>query len=135
MCMLGCDSNCNEDFLLSFLTLSFSSMWFVDVIQTLRITAVGVEVRQPKTGDLHWCLDFRDMDSPGIILLADAYGRKGVEGGGFVLCPLYGRKCKAFIAASGVSNSAILSKLVSFLASITCRILLTFWLCYNVGCF
>lgn len=80
---------------------------------TLRITAVGVEVRQPKTGDLHWCLDFRDMDSPGIILLADAYGRKGVEGGGFVLCPLYGRKCKAFIAASGVSNSAILSKLTN----------------------
>ncbi|MCO5552633.1 hypothetical protein L7F22_006148 [Adiantum nelumboides] len=83
------------------------------MVQTLRITALGVEVRQQKTGDLRWCLDFRDMDSPGIILLADSYGRKGVEGGGFVLCPLYGRKCKAFIAASGVSNSAILSKLTN----------------------
>lgn len=80
---------------------------------TLRIMPVGVEVRQPKTGDLRWCLDFRDMDSPSIILLCDAYGRKGVEGGGFVLCPLYGRKCKAFIASSGVSNSAVLSKLTN----------------------
>ena len=82
-------------------------------MQTLWVTVVGVEVRKQKTGDLRWCLDFRDMDSPSIILLADAYGRKAVEGGGFVLCPLYGRKCKAFIAASGVSNSAILSKMVS----------------------
>ncbi|KAG6548512.1 hypothetical protein Mapa_010000 [Marchantia paleacea] len=77
----------------------------------LRITAVGVEVRQPKSGELHWSLDFRDMDSPGIIMLRDVYGRKGVEGGGFVLCPLYGRKCKAFMAGTGASNSAILSKL------------------------
>ena len=92
---------------------SYAFYVFVSWVQTLRITAVGVEVRQQKTGDLRWCLDFRDMDSPSIILLADAYGRKAVEGGGFVLCPLYGRKCKAFIAASGVSNSAILSKMVS----------------------
>ncbi|KAL2651546.1 hypothetical protein R1flu_019674 [Riccia fluitans] len=77
----------------------------------LKVTAVGVEVRQPKSGELHWSLDFRDMDSPGIILLRDVYGRKGVEGGGFVLCPLYGRKCKAIIAGAGVSNSAILAKL------------------------
>ncbi|KAH7286770.1 hypothetical protein KP509_32G022100 [Ceratopteris richardii] len=81
------------------------------------LSAVGVEIRQQKSGDLRWCLDFRDMDSPAIILLADPYGRKGVEGGGFVLCPLYGRKCKAFIAASGASNSAILSKLTNFAKS------------------
>ncbi|CAM6086907.1 unnamed protein product [Calypogeia fissa] len=80
---------------------------------SLRITTVGIEVRQAKNGNLHWCLDFRDMDTPGIILLSDVYGRKGSEGGGFVLCPLYGRKCKAFIAASGVSNSAILLKLTT----------------------
>jgi hypothetical protein len=81
-------------------------------MQNLRITTVGVEVRKSRTGDLHWCLDFRDMDSPGIILLKDVYGRKGSEGGGFVLCPLYGRKCKTFIAASGASNSSILTKMV-----------------------
>ena len=85
---------------------------FSSLVQTLWVTVVGVEVRKQKTGDLRWCLDFRDMDSPSVILLADAYGRNSAEGGGFVLCPLYGRKCKAFIAASGVSNSAILSKMV-----------------------
>lgn len=79
--------------------------------QVMKISAIGVEVRTAK-GSLHWCLDFRDMDSPGIILLCDAYGRKALEGGGFVLCPLYGRKCKAFIAASGASNSSVLTKLV-----------------------
>eukprot|EP01018_Ginkgo_biloba_P003241 Gb_33273 [translate_table: standard] len=78
---------------------------------TLRITSVGIEILETKSGNLHWCLDFRDMDSPGIILLSDAYGRKGTEGGGFVLCPLFGRKCKAFVAAPGVSNTAIISKL------------------------
>ncbi|KAJ7528593.1 hypothetical protein O6H91_15G009400 [Diphasiastrum complanatum] len=84
---------------------------------TLRITALGVEVRHTKSGDLRWSLEYQDMDSPGIILLSDAYGGKGVEGGGFVLCPLFGRKCKAFVAASGVSNAAILSKLTSMAKS------------------
>ena len=87
--------------------------------QVLRITAIGVEVRTPK-GALHWCLDFRDMDTPAIILLSDAYGRKGQEGGGFVLCPMFGRKCKAFTAASGASNSSILTNLVSS-SHITCN--------------
>ena len=92
---------------------SYAFYVFVSWVQTLRITAVGVEVRQPKTGDLRWCLDFRDMDSPSIILLADAYGRNSAEGGGFVLCPMYGRKRKAFLPDFGVSNSTILSKIVS----------------------
>ena len=83
------------------------------LVQTLWVTVVGVEVRQQKTGDLRWCLDFRDMDSPSIILLADAYGRNSAEGGGFVLCPMYGRKRKAFLPDFGVSNSTILSKIVS----------------------
>lgn len=78
----------------------------------MRVTPVGIEIMESKTRDLRWCLDFRDMDSPGIIILSDAYGKKGEEGGGFVLCPMYGRKCKAFMAASGASNTAIISKLM-----------------------
>ncbi|KAL3643272.1 DnaJ subfamily C grv2 [Castilleja foliolosa] len=77
----------------------------------MRLTCVGVEVIDLKSGDLRWCLDFRDMDSPAIVLLTEAYGRKNVEHGGFVLCSLYGRKSKAFQAASGVSNAAIISNL------------------------
>lgn len=81
--------------------------------QKLKVTYVGVELVEPKSGDLRWCLDFRDMGSPAIILLSDAYGRKNAEPGGFVLCPLYGRKSKAFQAASGTSNSTIVANLVS----------------------
>lgn len=77
----------------------------------LKITSVGVELIESKSGDLRWCLDFRDMDSPAIILLSDAYGKKNMDHGGFVLCPLYGRKSKAFQAATGASNTAILSNL------------------------
>ncbi|CAL5325272.1 unnamed protein product [Camellia sinensis] len=61
----------------------------------MKITYAGVELIDSKPGDLRWCLDFRDM-----------------EHGGFVLCPLYGRKSKAFQAASGTSNTAIISNLV-----------------------
>lgn len=78
----------------------------------MRITATGIEART-SNGHLHWCLNFRDMDSPAIILLSDAYGRRGQEGGGFVLCPLFGRKCKAFTAAAGTSNSVILTTMVT----------------------
>uniref|UniRef100_A0A7N0V2R9 J domain-containing protein n=2 Tax=Kalanchoe fedtschenkoi TaxID=63787 RepID=A0A7N0V2R9_KALFE len=77
----------------------------------LKVTSVGVEICDLKTGELHWCLDFRDMDSPAIILLSDSYGQKTTEPGGFVLCPLYGRKSKAFRAGAGTSNSAIMSNL------------------------
>ncbi|GAB4853472.1 DnaJ sub C grv2 [Ancistrocladus abbreviatus] len=77
----------------------------------MKITSTGVEVIDLRYGDLRWCLDFRDMSSPAVILLADTYGRKNGEYGGFVLCPLYGRKSKAFQAASGTSNSAIISHL------------------------
>ncbi|XP_057415308.1 dnaJ homolog subfamily C GRV2 isoform X1 [Lotus japonicus] len=78
----------------------------------LKVTYVGVELIDTKSGDLRWCLDFRDMDSPAIILLSDAFGKKNVDhGSGFVLCPLYGRKSKAFQAASGCTNSAIISNL------------------------
>lgn len=51
------------------------------------------------------------MDSPAIVLLTDAYGKRS-ETGGFVLRPLYGRKSKAFQAAPGTTNSAIVSSLV-----------------------
>lgn len=81
------------------------------LLQKLKVTYVGVELVDLKSGDLRWCLDFRDMDSPAIILLTDAYGKRS-ESGGFVLCPLYGRKSKAFQAASGTTNSAIISSLV-----------------------
>ncbi|XP_008800082.2 dnaJ homolog subfamily C GRV2 [Phoenix dactylifera] len=75
----------------------------------LKVTAIGVELFEGQSGDPRWCLDFRDMDSPAIILLADMYGKRSSEPGGFVLCPLYGRKSKAFKAASGSSNTAIIS--------------------------
>ncbi|KAG9456503.1 hypothetical protein H6P81_001011 [Aristolochia fimbriata] len=77
----------------------------------LKVTAAGVELIDGHSGDLRWCLDFRDMDSPAVILLSDNYGKKSVEGGGFVLCPLYGRKCKAFLAGPGTTNSAIIATL------------------------
>ncbi|KDO80431.1 hypothetical protein CISIN_1g000052mg [Citrus sinensis] len=76
----------------------------------LKVTYVGVELTDLRSGDLRWCLDFRDMDSPAIVLLSDAYGKRS-ETGGFVLCPLYGRKSKAFQAAPGTTNSAIVSSL------------------------
>ncbi|CAN6324472.1 unnamed protein product [Urochloa humidicola] len=76
----------------------------------LKVTSVGVELLEA-FGDMRWCLDFRDMNSPAIVLLGDGYGRKTTEGGGFVLCPLYGRKSKAFMAASGTTNTAIISHL------------------------
>ncbi|KAE8735363.1 DnaJ-like protein subfamily C GRV2 [Hibiscus syriacus] len=41
----------------------------------------------------------------------DSYGKKNVDHGSFVLCPLYGRKSKAFQAATGTTNSAIISNL------------------------
>ncbi|KAL9274125.1 DnaJ homolog subfamily C GRV2-like protein, partial [Drosera capensis] len=75
----------------------------------MRITSIGVELMDLRSGDLRWCLDFRDMNSPAIVVLADTSGRKNSESGGFVLCPLYGRKSKAFQAASGTSNTAIIS--------------------------
>ncbi|XP_051150143.1 dnaJ homolog subfamily C GRV2 isoform X2 [Andrographis paniculata] len=77
----------------------------------MKVTCVGIEVIDMKSGDLRWCLDFRDMNSPAIVLLSDAYGRKNVDHGGFVLCSLYGRKSKAFQAASGTSNAAIISNI------------------------
>ncbi|GLJ44227.1 hypothetical protein SUGI_0923670 [Cryptomeria japonica] len=78
---------------------------------TLRITIVGVEILETNSGDMRWCLDFRDIDSPAIIILSDAYGKKGAEGGGFVLCPMFGRKSKAFMASSGSTNTTIISKM------------------------
>ncbi|MCD7453571.1 DnaJ sub C grv2 [Datura stramonium] len=77
----------------------------------LKITYIGVELIELKTGELRWCLDFRDMGSPAIILLSDPYGKKNTDQGGFVLCSLYGRKSKAFQAASGTTNAAIISNL------------------------
>ncbi|KAK4771762.1 hypothetical protein SAY86_013537 [Trapa natans] len=77
----------------------------------LKVTYVGVELIDLKSGDLRWCLDFRDMDSPAITLLSDVYGKKSGGHGGFVLCPLYGRKSKAFQAASGTTESSIISNL------------------------
>ncbi|GAV86253.1 DnaJ domain-containing protein/DUF4339 domain-containing protein [Cephalotus follicularis] len=77
----------------------------------LKVTYVGVELIDIKSGDQRWCLDFRDMNSPAIILLSDPYGKKGMDHGGFVLCPLYGRKSKAFQAASGTTNTAIITSL------------------------
>lgn len=91
----------------------------LSILQKLKVTAVGVELINGKSGDLRWCLDFRDMDAPAIILLADSYGKKTAEHGGFVLCPLYGRKSKAFVASSGTTNAAIISNLVR-LASFVC---------------
>ncbi|KAK4479174.1 hypothetical protein RD792_014685 [Penstemon davidsonii] len=76
----------------------------------MKVTYVGVEVIDSKSGDLNWCLDFRDMDSPAIVLLSESHGRKN-DHVGFVLCSLYGRKSKAFQAAPGASNAAIISNL------------------------
>ncbi|AQL05333.1 DnaJ homolog subfamily C GRV2 [Zea mays] len=76
----------------------------------LKVTPVGVELLEA-SGYMRWCLEFRDMNSPAIILLGNSYGSKTTEGGGFVLCPLYGRKSKAFMAASGTTNTAIISHL------------------------
>lgn len=87
------------------------------LLQKLKVTAIGVELFEGQSGDPRWCLDFRDMDSPAIILLADMYGKRSSEPGGFVLCPLYGRKSKAFKAASGSSNTTIISNLVRLDAS------------------
>jgi DnaJ homolog subfamily C member 13 len=72
---------------------------------------VGVELLEA-SGHLCWCLDFRDMASPAIVILAANYGSRTVEGGGFVLCPLYGRKSKALMGASGSTNTTIISHLV-----------------------
>ncbi|KAI4344059.1 hypothetical protein L6164_011333 [Bauhinia variegata] len=78
----------------------------------LKVTYVGIELIETKSGDLRWCLDFRDMASPAIILLSDGYGKKNVDSASsFVLCPLYGRKSKAFQAASGTTTSAIITNL------------------------
>lgn len=88
------------------------------VVQKLKVTATGVELLDGQSGDPRWCLDFRDMDSPAIILLADNYGNRSVDSGGFVLCPMYGRKSKAFTAAAGASNSAIVSYLVMLFPSL-----------------
>ncbi|KAH0456168.1 hypothetical protein IEQ34_014075 [Dendrobium chrysotoxum] len=77
----------------------------------LKVTAVGVELIETQSGVVRWCLDFRDMDSPAITLLTDKYGKKSSEQEGFLLCPLYGRKSKAFTAASGSTNSTIISYL------------------------
>ncbi|KAM7257798.1 hypothetical protein ACFE04_013539 [Oxalis oulophora] len=77
----------------------------------MKVTYVGIELVDLKSGDLRWCLDFRDMDSPAIILLSDPLGKKTSDCGGFVLCPLYGRKSKAFQAASGTANNAIITNL------------------------
>ncbi|KAJ4953933.1 hypothetical protein NE237_030765 [Protea cynaroides] len=78
----------------------------------LKVTAVGVELFEVQSGDLHWCLDFADMASPAIILLSEGYGNRTVDRGGFVLCPLYGRKSKAFQAAPVTTNTAIISNLI-----------------------
>lgn len=88
------------------------SNFVINFIQKLKVTYVGVELIETRSGDLRWCLDFRDMNSPAIILLSDAYGKRNVDQGSFVLCPLYGRKSKAFQAASGTSSAAIISILV-----------------------
>ena len=79
--------------------------------QKMKVTYVGVELFDMNSGDLRWCLDFRDMSTPSIVILAN---------GSFVLCPLYGRKSKAFQAASGTSNSAIVSNLVILIFNLHC---------------
>ena len=81
-------------------------------MQKLKVTYAGVELIDSRSGDLRWCLDFRDMSSPAIILLSDAYGKRNIDQGSFILCPLYGRKSKAFQAASGTSSAAIISIVV-----------------------
>ncbi|CAL9234395.1 unnamed protein product [Arabidopsis halleri] len=77
----------------------------------LKVTFVGLELVDSKSGDSRWILDFRDMNSPAIILLSDAYRTKSTDSAGFVLCPMYGRKSKAFRAAPGTTNSSIVASL------------------------
>lgn len=77
----------------------------------LKVTYVGLELIDSKSGDSRWILDFRDMGSPAIILLSDAYRAKSTDSAGFVLCPMYGRKSKAFRAAPGTTNSSIVASL------------------------
>lgn len=103
--LFGVSSNVQHCFLIIYL-------WFCLYLQKLRITSVGVELLDGLSGDVRWCLDFRDMDSPAVILLADNFGKRSQEGGGFVLCPMYGQKWKAFMAASGATNTGIISHLV-----------------------
>ena len=78
----------------------------------MKIMAVGVEVVESSSGNVRWSLDFRDMASPAIVLLADSYGKKNLDNAAFVLCPLYGRKSKAFLGSPGISTNAIISSLV-----------------------
>lgn len=85
-----------------------TSQW---VPYKLKVTAVGVELIETQSGVIRWCLDFRDMDSPAIRVLVDKYGKRSTDHEGFLLCPLYGRKSKAFAAASGSTNSTIISYL------------------------
>lgn len=87
------------------------------LLQKMKVTAVGVEILESPSGDLRWCLDFRDMASPAIVLLADSYGKKNSDNIAFVLCPLYGRKSKAFLASPGTSTAAIISSLVRLFLS------------------
>lgn len=87
-------------------------MIFLNSSQKLKVTFVGLELVDSKSGDSRWILDFRDMDSPAIILLSDAYRKKSTDSAGFVLCPMYGRKSKAFRAAPGTTNSSIVASLV-----------------------
>lgn len=98
------------------------------IVQKLKVTYVGVELVELKTGDPRWCLDFRDMNSPAVITLSDAYGKKASDYGGFVLCPLYGRKSKAFQAASDTTNSTIISNLVRIASSIIHSIILCWYI-------
>ncbi|KAL6560880.1 DnaJ subfamily C grv2 [Orobanche hederae] len=89
----------------------------VDDFGKMKVTCVGVEVTDLKSGDLRWCLDFRDMDSPAILLLSEAYGMKNGDSGGFVLCSLYGQKSIAFQASSGTSNATIIASLTKTASS------------------
>lgn len=79
----------------------------------LRVTRIGVEIVELTSGRIHWGLEFQHMDDPGIILLHDSQKKKGLsETSGFVLCPLYGRKQKAFMVGPGTTNSTVVSKIV-----------------------
>lgn len=101
-------------------------------LQKLKVTYVGVELVDLKSGDLRWCLDFRDMGSPAIILLSDVYGKKNGGHSGFILCPLYGRKSKAFQAASGTTDTAIISSLVWGSLSLAIHSVLVRMACCNL---
>ncbi|KAG0472995.1 hypothetical protein HPP92_014852 [Vanilla planifolia] len=92
-----------------------NSQW---VPYKLKVTAVGVELIEANSGNTRWCLDFRDMDSPAVILLADKYGKRSTDQEGFLLCPLYGRKIKAFTAGSGTTNSTIIAHLIKMARSL-----------------